>query len=63
MRTLRALQAYFAHLLEGDPVAWAFTALPLLFAAVIGIVAWRVRAEERRWQERKGRKQGGKENR
>jgi hypothetical protein len=60
MRTIRALQAYFAHLLEGDPVALAFTALPLLFAAVVGIVAWRVRADERRWQQRRGKKPGGK---
>ena len=56
MRTLRALQNYFSDLGEGDPVAWGFTALILLFAAVIGLIAWRARADEKRWEERRGKK-------
>ena len=63
MRILRALGDYFTDLMEGDLVAWLFTGIIVGFAALIGIIAWRVKVNERREEERKRRKPGGKKDR
>jgi hypothetical protein len=63
MKLIEAVKAYFAHLLQGDPVAWTFTVLLLALAAVLGIVAWRARRDERRWQRRNEKPNSDKANR
>jgi hypothetical protein len=63
VRILRALGDYFTDLMEGDLVAWLFTGIIVGFAALIGIIAWRVKVNERREEERKRRKPGGKKDR
>lgn len=44
---------YFEALIEGDWIAWGVTGIFVLIAAILGIVAWRSKVEEKRYQEEK----------
>lgn len=50
------LARYFEALFEGDLIALGATAVFVIFLIVIGIVAWRAKAEERRYEEEKRNK-------
>ncbi|HEY8503112.1 MAG TPA: hypothetical protein VIL46_00920 [Gemmataceae bacterium] len=60
MRRIEAVGAYFEALAEGDPIALGLTALFGLVVVVVALVAWRARADERRWEEKRRKRWGAR---
>lgn len=57
----RVFHRYFEALAEGDPVALGVTGLFVLFLAVVGLVMWKSKREEKAEEERKRKKWGLKD--